>query len=589
MACSSRVEDCHTAKGVLQRLAVFRGDPTFSDIVVTVDDSNFYCHRVVLSAASEFFNKTFTSAMKEAREEKVTLQNVDKSTFSTLLDFAYSGTYVLTEENLFDIWTVADMLQMPLLLSQCKQMCDKLFNTSLSTTKWMSYLAKVRDLNKKAKLRVLRVVTNNFSMFTKHLDFELDELKLILVNDSLDVDSEDDVVEIVLKWADRKLNENGAILEKSDTSKESDQAEEKSSPSQYVVELLESTRYLLISPMCLHGSLACHPLVKADPKCQALVDKICLYQSQPHLHQTWCPTAAVHRHPSLMVNVLILCETTTNGKIMALNLQQMEWVELSRPDILPKQITSKLLWYDSKLYIFTDDGNTRMYMIPTNKYHAVQSACPGITLAVGDSLYSCKESQTQSNQIELYKLSHFKEAFETESVKWKVLNVLPIPTKGMRITDITNIGKTIILFQRSNSTESYSIHSHDTTAGLYKKYAGQIGNRSRLVTFRHDKTVFALQENGRLWKIHLGDQPPDITIKHVAILWTGNIPLNGAIIYRNTLIIVGEFPNQTKVCEKLNVSHADVFQGVQTVRYLNEVETSCPTVSLALIPKKLLG
>ena len=84
-------------------------------------------------------------------------------------------------------------------------------------------------------------------MFTKHLDFQLDELKFILVDDILNAASEDDVVETVLKSAERKYGENTTALGKNNKSIKSAQTEEMSSPSQCLAKILECARYLLTS------------------------------------------------------------------------------------------------------------------------------------------------------------------------------------------------------------------------------------------------------------------------------------------------------------------------------------------------------
>ena len=331
MADSDLPEQLESVKKFLQCLADLRDDPALSDVLVTVEDSEFACHRVFLAASSDFFRAAFQSDMKETHEGKINLQDVDKKTFSTLLDFIYSGKFVITKQNLFDIWRAADMLQMPLLLSQCNSEFDKLLKKTPPPKTCVDYVCKVRNLSEEAKLKVLRSIIGRFTEFASTSDLHLlstEELKFVVSEDELTVDSEDDVIEAVLFWADHKCKASSPDPD-SDESKH-DQTDPV--PPQYLADVLGCTRYLLISPMCLHGTLACHPLVKADARCQAIVDKICRYQAQPDLHQTWCPPAAVHRDSSLLSNVLLSHETSTKGNLRYLKLDTMQWKTLYSKD-----------------------------------------------------------------------------------------------------------------------------------------------------------------------------------------------------------------------------------------------------------------
>jgi BTB/POZ domain len=47
-----------------------------TDVVLNVEDQNFHCHKVVLSAASPYFKAMFTGTLKEAEMSHVKLQGV---------------------------------------------------------------------------------------------------------------------------------------------------------------------------------------------------------------------------------------------------------------------------------------------------------------------------------------------------------------------------------------------------------------------------------------------------------------------------------------------------------------------------------
>ncbi|GFN84027.1 hypothetical protein PoB_001053300 [Plakobranchus ocellatus] len=90
------------------------------------------------------------------------------------------------------------------------------------------------------------------------------------------------------------------------TDKMEDQTIESNSRSNHLADLLEATRYLLISGNCLWQTLANDPLVKNNSKCLAIQEKIVQYKTRPDCHQDGCVTAASHRNTSTLRNVVLI-------------------------------------------------------------------------------------------------------------------------------------------------------------------------------------------------------------------------------------------------------------------------------------------
>ncbi|GFS21438.1 kelch-like protein 40 [Elysia marginata] len=159
-----------TAHALFDLLSVYKDNPSLSDVKVAVGNKEFDCHRLLLAAASEFFAAAFRSDMKESREGKITLENVDEEVFSTLLTCLYSGKYVLTDENLFDIWGAADMLQISFLILQC----EELFSERLSPQNCVQFVSKVRHISAKAKHTALEFTARNFLDLSVQLQKDTD-------------------------------------------------------------------------------------------------------------------------------------------------------------------------------------------------------------------------------------------------------------------------------------------------------------------------------------------------------------------------------------------------------------------------------
>jgi len=79
------------SREVLDQLNEYRLSGKLCDIVLRADDDSFPAHRVVLSAASKYFNGMFCNNMAECQLKEVPLFGVRSSTLRAIVDFAYTS------------------------------------------------------------------------------------------------------------------------------------------------------------------------------------------------------------------------------------------------------------------------------------------------------------------------------------------------------------------------------------------------------------------------------------------------------------------------------------------------------------------
>jgi len=79
------------SREVLDQMNEYRLSGKLCDIVLRADDDCFPAHRVVLSAASQYFNGMFCSNMTECELKEVPLFGVRASTLRTIVEFAYTS------------------------------------------------------------------------------------------------------------------------------------------------------------------------------------------------------------------------------------------------------------------------------------------------------------------------------------------------------------------------------------------------------------------------------------------------------------------------------------------------------------------
>lgn len=97
-------------------------------------------HRNVLSAASPFFCKLLQSNMKENKEGIVCFEEISGSVMEDVLDFLYTGTVEVTEENAEELVAAANYL----LLSSLKAVSGRIIEQKMNYSNCIStfYLAE---------------------------------------------------------------------------------------------------------------------------------------------------------------------------------------------------------------------------------------------------------------------------------------------------------------------------------------------------------------------------------------------------------------------------------------------------------------
>ena len=99
---------------LVKRLNMLRGQDHLCDItLVTKDDKEFKAHRNVLSAASPFFSKLLQHDVKENREGILRFEEISGAVMEDVLEFVYTGSVEVTQENSKDLIASANFLVIP--------------------------------------------------------------------------------------------------------------------------------------------------------------------------------------------------------------------------------------------------------------------------------------------------------------------------------------------------------------------------------------------------------------------------------------------------------------------------------------------
>eukprot|EP00002_Diphylleia_rotans_P013369 TRINITY_DN2613_c0_g1_i1.p1 TRINITY_DN2613_c0_g1~~TRINITY_DN2613_c0_g1_i1.p1 ORF type:complete len:473 (+),score=67.50 TRINITY_DN2613_c0_g1_i1:75-1493(+) len=78
-------------KAVASSLSGMINKRQFSDITITVEGQEIYCHKVILAARSEYFRVLFDSAMKDATTSSLSFEEASHTAFTSFINFLYTG------------------------------------------------------------------------------------------------------------------------------------------------------------------------------------------------------------------------------------------------------------------------------------------------------------------------------------------------------------------------------------------------------------------------------------------------------------------------------------------------------------------
>ncbi|XP_063283757.1 actin-binding protein IPP [Pelobates fuscus] len=109
------------AEHLLSQINKMRLQLEFCDVQIQIGETVFAVHKLVLAASSPYFAALLAGGMKEASNDVVQIQGLEPSSFQLLLDFIYTGSVSISGENVQELMTAADMLQLSNVVDLC---CD---------------------------------------------------------------------------------------------------------------------------------------------------------------------------------------------------------------------------------------------------------------------------------------------------------------------------------------------------------------------------------------------------------------------------------------------------------------------------------
>ncbi|KAL9950818.1 hypothetical protein ACROYT_G043382 [Oculina patagonica] len=197
-----------------KRLNMQRKQDHLCDVtLVTKDEKEFKAHRNVLSAASPFFHKLLQSDMKENREGIARFEEILGSVMEDVLEFIYTGSVEITQENSEDLIATADYLLIPGLKTVSGRFLEgQMTRSNCISTFYFAEKYQCDELIANSR----KFIHANFASVAEmdeFLNLEAKEVERWISSDEISVAFEEDVFRIILKWVEQNKSERKAAFE----------------------------------------------------------------------------------------------------------------------------------------------------------------------------------------------------------------------------------------------------------------------------------------------------------------------------------------------------------------------------------------
>lgn len=143
----------------------------------------------------------FNSPLKESNAKEIPIQGVDGETLELLVNYCYTGTLPVNEDNVEKILSSACLFQMPTVVHACSNFLGKQLH--FSNAIGFTLFAEQQNCDDLYQLSLQFTAKNFMEIYQNSEEFlrmNVEQLSTLLRNNDLNVNSEEDVFKALVKW-----------------------------------------------------------------------------------------------------------------------------------------------------------------------------------------------------------------------------------------------------------------------------------------------------------------------------------------------------------------------------------------------------
>uniref|UniRef100_A0AAX7VC71 BTB domain-containing protein n=1 Tax=Astatotilapia calliptera TaxID=8154 RepID=A0AAX7VC71_ASTCA len=176
-----------------------RFEGKFCDAIIKVEDVEFPVHKIILCNCTPSFRALFTS-WSDPDKQVFNIPGLSPEMMALIIDFAYTGSVSVTEENAVELLMAADQLNVMDIVKICSDFVGEQLCAENCVGIWQ--FTKVH-LSPELRAKAFHYIISNFEQVVlqeEFLQLTVEELGDILERDDLNVQCESTAYEALIKW-----------------------------------------------------------------------------------------------------------------------------------------------------------------------------------------------------------------------------------------------------------------------------------------------------------------------------------------------------------------------------------------------------
>lgn len=317
------------AERMMKKIEGYAGKRQLCDVVIIAGNKRIPAHRLVLSAASDYFAAMFTNDVREAKMEEIVMKDVDPESLVAIVNYAYTGKIGLQEDTVESLLSTACLLQLSEVVEACCSFLMKqLHPSNCIGIRQFAEIQGCTDLYKVAN----NYVMENFVQVIQNQEYLLlpsDEVCRLLASDDLNVPDEETIFHALMMWTKH----------------------DNTNRKRYLAKLLSHIKLPLMSPQFIADHVESNSVLHEDKECQALIMEALKYHLLPERRSSFQSPRTKPRKSTVGIMYAVGGIDCTKGAttIEKYDLRTNTWTQVANMN--GRRLQFGVAVIDDKLYI----------------------------------------------------------------------------------------------------------------------------------------------------------------------------------------------------------------------------------------------
>jgi hypothetical protein len=257
MATESVKFDSHERSLGSSVAELYKNPSRWSDVDVTVGETVFQCHKIILAMKSAYFQRLLFAA-SEAAVQQVTVHDIQPDIFKKMLRFIYTGEAELDTGSVCTVIRASKTFELGDLMHVCSQFARRTIDAENYTQYW-KLAEEFNDSFLACKCFEFFARNSNVKGFDSSglQSVTEDMMRTALEQDGLEVSGEVSVCEVLLRWFEENKNRGNPI---------------------HPLQLLACVRWSGVDAAYVKSRLMSSEILMKDKECYVFLSNVVSYQ-----------------------------------------------------------------------------------------------------------------------------------------------------------------------------------------------------------------------------------------------------------------------------------------------------------------------